>query len=747
MNRQMWLVLFFAPLLVLAQEWRYTPPAFPAVCTNPAVPGQWTMDYETARARAQVERRDIYLLFTGSTWCPDCDTLQHQVMSTPQMQAYMETSDSYWVWLDLPSRRATNAVDYGWLCHTNTELFTLVQSETILARNRRLEAVYGAVKGYRTPETLNMPTFVVCRPDGTYQGEVTHYRQSTDVTPEWFIGQIRRIWNDDAWDVQDNRVPCASDDTAASATLLTNIIEIAGLQEHTLSPTDMVDWYSFIAQPGRTYIFSAAGRLLEGQATLPPGVLAIAVYTEANAAVPAAVAVGSLAEPRTVSWELNQALPTKTYVKVSGGFASVAGYTFSFSRTAAETPVAHIVRGAEGAVVDVNDSARVAGLLTLSISRTGRMSAKYRSAGRTVSFRAKGFWQSVDGDGLLTAGLAQGDYRLVVHMSGPGEIYAVLVDPAYEQPLAATLNVAAWSRDNPAAAYAGYYLVSFQPETVTGALAPRGYSYMTVLLKPSALRHGKVTYAGKLADGTSFSGSTVLQPLEDGTAQMTLFARKGRSIIAGRFAIDPDAAESRLDNPSVFSVCGCTNPYWSHEAFQAATSFDVALDVTGVYYDSAESLADHYTVYADDRPLYLMTTDPAPVSAVHGPAEAVPLLALTVADHALTIAPGNENPTMTRLSFSRRTGIFRGTFRIPFVDPTGRAKRVLARYEGVVLPGWVGGDGCDLGCGEEVPEAPVRPFGAGAYWFRDLAPLDGAAGPRTVRFTASHPIILDPLAE
>lgn len=157
MNRQMWLVFVFAPLLALAGEWRYTPPAFPVVCTNPAVPGQWTMDYETATARAQVERRDIYLLFTGSTWCPDCDTLQHQVMSTPQMQAYMETSDSYWVWLDLPSRRATNAVDYGWLCHTNTELFTLVQSETILARNRRLEAVYGAVKGYRTPSDHTGP--------------------------------------------------------------------------------------------------------------------------------------------------------------------------------------------------------------------------------------------------------------------------------------------------------------------------------------------------------------------------------------------------------------------------------------------------------------------------------------------------------------------------------------------------------------------------------------------------------------
>lgn len=730
--------LFAIPGMVLAQAWTYTPPAFPDVCTNPAVVGEWTMDYETASQLAQAEGRALYLLVTGSTWCPDCDGLQRQVMATPEMADFMRASDAYWVWLDFPSRRATNAVDYGWLCHTNTGLFTLEESEAILARNRELEFAYGSIKGYRTFGTINMPTFVVCHPDGAYQGEVTHYRQWTNVTAEVFIDQIIRIWNDDAWDVQDNRIPVKSDDAANSATPLADIGEAVLTQPHTLSPTDEADWYTFTALPGRTYRFGAEGRILTGQAALPEGQVTVEIFTDTNAAAVASV-TGALTEAQAVEWMLDQALPVKGYVKVSGAFEEVAGYTFAYNRTAAVTPTARVITKAEGAVVDGLDSMRVVGVLTLSVNRNGRITAKYLGARRTVHFLGKDFWTTFDANGILTTVLSRGDYRLEIQMPGAGELYAVMTDPDYANPLSVNLLESPWSAANRATAYEGYYTVVFSPEQAEGARAPRGHTYMTVLLSPYAVNSGRVTYAGKLADGSGFSGRSVLYPLPDGSAQMTVFVRTGKNIFSGLLSIEADAASAQeIGNASVFAACGCVRPHWRRATGQAETSFDVPLSVAGVYYSSANNLLDYYALFAGEGPLHLMAAGEALVSEAYGTAAAVPFVALEVTESSMRIPFRAENPTRANLFFNKRTGIFRGAFTIPFAAEGGASRRVAARYAGVLLPGWVTEEGCDLGCGDVLPEEPTRPFGMGAYQFRDRIMVNG----RTQSFVASRPMLI-----
>ena len=740
--------LCLTPSLLLAQTWTYTPPAYPAVCTNLAVVGQWTMDYATATNRALAEGRNLYLLITGSTWCPDCDTLQRQVMEKPDLQSFMDESDAYWVWLDLPSRRATNAVQYGWLCHTNTGFFTLEESASILARNREIEFIYGSVKNYRSPGTLNMPTFVVCHPDGTYQGEVTHYRQWTHVTPEVFIRKIRRVWNDDAWDVQDNCVPGKSDDEAFCATVLTDFSENATRQPHTFSPTDEADWYTFTAQPGRSYTFTVEARLLNGQAAVPAGPVALEIFAETNAAaVPVASASGLLGETQTVAWELNQALPLKLYVKVSGAFAEAAGYEFAYRQFIAAAPTAMPIRGAEGAVIDVYDSSRVTGALNLSVSRSGWLTAKYRTKNRTVAFSAKRFWSSFDANGILTSAVSAGEYRLSVQMPGAGELYAVVADPDYANPLAASLLVSPWSASNRATAYAGYYTVVLAPETTAGGLAPTGYSYMTILLKNASAKKGKVTYAGRLSDGTGYSGSATLQPLADGTAQMTVFARKGKHHLAGLLAIDAYAEATRRDNPSAVSACAGVTPHWTRDTGHAETSFDMTLAVFGGYYGSADSLLDFYGLYAGDGPMCLLASGNMPESAVYGTAAEVPFLPLAVSESLLKIPAGTDNPTQTRLSFSKTTGIFRGFIKIPFESPAVRINKVTAMYAGVLLPGWTADEGCDLGCGDPVPGFPQKPFGMGSYWYRDKLPVGTGPAVRNVSFTAGYPIIIDKVTE
>lgn len=331
------LILSISPLFLFSQTWTYTPADYPTVCTNPAVAGQWTMDYAAATNQAAHEGKDLYVMIVGSTWCPDCNGLEKQVLNQAAFKAFMAQSEAYWVWLDFPNRKATNATAYAWLCHTNTGLFTLEASEALLARNRQIESAYAVYKQYRSPTTINMPTVLVLKPDGSYQGEVTHYRQLTNVTAEAFIAKIGRAWNDDAWDVQDNRVPGKSDDDVTTATPVTNLSAVAVRQAHTLSPSDAADWYRFTALPGKTYHFVAEGRLLDGQAALPLPEVGVSLYTASNG-VPVAQATAPLGSSPSLAWTWNQATPQTCYVKVAGAFDGRAGYDLVYSETTDATP-------------------------------------------------------------------------------------------------------------------------------------------------------------------------------------------------------------------------------------------------------------------------------------------------------------------------------------------------------------------------------------------------------------------------
>lgn len=47
-------------------------------------PGQWTMDLDAAKAAASTNRLPLFLLFTGSDWCPYCDEVRKAVFERPE---------------------------------------------------------------------------------------------------------------------------------------------------------------------------------------------------------------------------------------------------------------------------------------------------------------------------------------------------------------------------------------------------------------------------------------------------------------------------------------------------------------------------------------------------------------------------------------------------------------------------------------------------------------------------------------
>jgi thioredoxin-related protein len=49
---------------------------------------EWMTDYQQALARAKVERRNVFLFFTGSDWCEWCHRLEKEILTTAEFRDY-----------------------------------------------------------------------------------------------------------------------------------------------------------------------------------------------------------------------------------------------------------------------------------------------------------------------------------------------------------------------------------------------------------------------------------------------------------------------------------------------------------------------------------------------------------------------------------------------------------------------------------------------------------------------------------
>ena len=394
---------------------------------------------------------------------------------------------------------------------------------------------------------------------------------------------------------------------------------------------------------------------------------------------------------------------------------------------------------AEGAVFTTNALARLVGTLSFSATKYGRVTAKYLSRNGTITFSGRS-WTACDEDGTLTVEMAKGDYLLTVRMTAAGTLLAWVTDPAYADPLEVSLIRPPWSSLTRATAYEGYYTVVLSPKHGTGGVCPKGYSYLTLSLSSSGTRSGRVTYAGRLSDGTSWSGSARLLPLGADEALLLAFRRVGQNLVAAALKVEADAKTTYSVYPSSVTAYDGTEPFWNRAGGYAETSFDLSWEVFGGYYNPADSLVAHYEQYFGAGPLRLFASEYVPESPAYGTATALPSLDLVLSDTSINMPNGNANPTRARISLAKKSGIFRGTFRLPFATLTGETATVQATYSGVLLLGWTG-EGCD--CSDAELDLPRKPFGLGSYWFSDRVPVEAGGTVRMKPFHAGYPILLD----
>ncbi|MDD4817345.1 MAG: thioredoxin family protein [Victivallaceae bacterium] len=106
----------------------------------------WYSDFDLAAAAAKKENKPIFMLFTGSDWCPWCMKLDGEILSKPEFENYAK-DNLVMLYLDFPNAKQ--------------------QTEAERLANRALAVKFG-VEGY--------PTVVLLSADGRELGRTGYQR-------------------------------------------------------------------------------------------------------------------------------------------------------------------------------------------------------------------------------------------------------------------------------------------------------------------------------------------------------------------------------------------------------------------------------------------------------------------------------------------------------------------------------------------------------------------------------------------
>ena len=424
------------------------------------------------------------------------------------------------------------------------------------------------------------------------------------------------------------------------------------------------------------------------------------------------------------------------------------------------------------------DTNRLAGVLTLTLPRNGRASAKFRSVEYgTVSFSSKS-WDAIDEDsGLLSVTLTgkAGDatMTLTATVAADGTV-ALDMGADYTCILPGTT----WSAANPAKDFKGYYTVNLHPTARTGVGLASGDGYLTLKMNTSAtINVGKFEYAGVLPNGQAISGSSVLTAADWTETAIVNFWKRGllpilqlssADTVAGLVQLTPGAWDPTATNMVEGGMSTGRSYYktirrsvrpaaeaaflWQLGESGAALEGETVFDVNGTYYVQTENFASCCVASIGSSTLKFFLLDgindvpdgvmddlvaeTVDISKWKTPGVKVTSKAANKKKTSWKNALASQNTKVLTMSFAAATGIISGTFAVDGVKMT---------YKGVVMPGWGAQDctACGPATGTGGAEAKLRPFVSGTAWFNDTLNYTDAYGRgRTAKVRRSLPFTI-----
>lgn len=460
-------------------------------------------------------------------------------------------------------------------------------------------------------------------------------------------------------------------------------------------------------------------------------------FTKLSGTLPAGLKVAADGQAMSVSgipsakpgtyvavYQVSQKVGTKTtpgltieleYEIVDPTDASAGGSAYNEAVAAAKTrTIKDIAMIALNKDVDAADTNRLAGLLQVTIPKTGKVSAKLVCADGTVAFSAKGWSEFNEASRSLVADLTsnKAGYSMTLVAENDGPVTVSVTTPAGVQ-LSGITKGKVWSKTNPASDWMGYYTIQLINNSVSESsegVAPRGNGYLTLKMNTAAaVNSGKVTWAGMLPNGTAVSGSVVLNADDECGAQVFIYKRSST-----------DEISSILEIPECETVAGDldTGALWKHT--EKSFAYEVGFNAYGALYVATTNLAEACEIgYETTTPTLYFDIEGLCGALAGGTPSAVDGVKVSVGEKTVTVEKGNA--AGATISLNRSTGVATGSFKIPYTDAKGAAKTMTANFKGVVVIGW--GPGC--GCGDDDLGRPVSlPFVNGAFYISDKVDVD-----------------------
>ena len=437
-------------------------------------------------------------------------------------------------------------------------------------------------------------------------------------------------------------------------------------------------------------------------------------------------------------------------------------------------------------LVCVDGTNRVAGVLTVTIPKSGKISAAYVGHEATVRFAATSWAVKSfdDPDGTLFCKMEKGKYKLEIEAYPDSKVLATLTDPAFpEQDLGALSSGKVWSSSNTAKAWRGIYnaalvaggstlyLGNGTPTNLTGEVvqpenksfsAPSGCGFVNLqMTTKTAWDAGKMVWAGRLANGQKISGTAYLTKGEDDWVgksdyvYLPIFQKLTEadgskdlvSVVAGieRAAVATGGLRSVIGSPDLYDgeplydddVSYSAFPLggWVHTGVEGTgTSYSMDLHLLGSYYDPTKDLracCEELSV-PEEQLLQIVAPQWAGCSQKKRveAADIKELDHLVVGKDTISIASGSDVPANFTVKLTRSNGILSGTLRIYTMNGetlSNGKKFAEATWIGVMTTGW----GAKCGCAED--DTVTLPFICGALSFVDEVPYEKDGVTKTVK--------------
>lgn len=341
------------------------------------------------------------------------------------------------------------------------------------------------------------------------------------------------------------------------------------------------------------------------------------------------------------------------------------------------------------------------GLLTFKSSSLGSLTGTVKLGGTSLNIPITGQLEVPVNGGSPTAHVViprTGKPALVLDLTlNSGSTGHFLASLTVDQPGGASINFDgyrhSWTSDATAGKYAGRYTAAYdQPDNA--ALLPQGSGFSSLTCDVN----GVVNWAGKLADGTPFTGSSTLWS----TAQMPVFQMlylgKGSIIGAPQITL-PVAANGLRTLSGVLS--------WSKKP-QTTRAYALGFDPTNLTVAGGDYFAPEdgeIIVGLPDVPLgqnnAAITFDEGGINSVAQFVDLDQPVRFTSAGLATLSTSTTTNPGKVKITtLSKTTGVFTGSMTLLDPGPVSRTVPI----EGVMLFGTQSGKGFLL-----LPQMPVPP--------------------------------------